>query len=628
MKTKFDRRYPVGAEVVEGGAHFRVWAPSHRKVEVVVEPDNRAVELDAERDGYFSGFVDGIGAGTLYRFRLGTDEKLYPDPASRFQPDGPHGPSEIIDASRWNWSDGDWKGVTDAVQVVYELHVGTFTPEGTYAAAMQKFPLLIDAGVTMVELMPLADFSGSFGWGYDGVDLFAPSRLYGRPDDLRRLVDEAHRLGLAVILDVVYNHLGPDGNYIAQFSKHYFTDRYENEWGDALNFDGPRSSAVRELFVSNARYWIDEFHFDGLRLDATQSIHDSTERHLLGEVTLAAHAAAKGRRIWTVAENERQLVRTIRPREEGGYGVDAMWNDDFHHAARVALTGQREAYYTDYFGRAQEFVSMIRHGFLFQGQRYSWQKQRRGTSSRGVPGRKFVWYIQNHDQVANTASGERIQKLAAPAPVRAVTALVFLGPATPMLFQGQEWGASTPFTYFADHEPELAAQVEKGRREFLLQFPSLANEEMQQRVPSPSSREVFERCRLDWSERERNSEWLQLHRDLALLRRNDPVFSRAGIATTDLDAAVLSESAFALRYFSEAEGDRLVVINLGSLLAPEILAEPLLAAPEGGGWELIWSSESPQYGGGGSGTVLSDDDRWRFPPRSAVVLKAVSKHGK
>src|SRR5438093_3069995 len=352
-KSATGRRLPIGGEPMSNGkTHFRVWAPAARRVDVAVD-GGTVTPLDAEQGGYFSGIVDAW-TGVRYRFRLDEGERGYPDPASRFQPEGPHGPSEIINPRAFEWSDVAWSGVPLQGQVIYELHVGTFTREGTWAAAEAELPELAHGGITVVEVMPVAEFEGRFGWGYDGVDLFAPTRLYGRPDDLRRFVDRAHALGIGVILDVVYNHLGPTGNYLRNFAPAYFTDRYENEWGDAINFDGPDAAPVREFFIANAGYWIDEFHFDGLRLDATQQIFDSSQENIMTAIGQRIRDAACERSTIVVAENEPQDTRLVRPAPEGGYGMDALWNDDFHHSAMVALTGRGEAYYSDTYAEPQE----------------------------------------------------------------------------------------------------------------------------------------------------------------------------------------------------------------------------------------------------------------------------------
>jgi len=396
------RRLPVGAETLGGsGVHLRVWAADHQRVAVVVHGPNgepRETAMTASGGGYFEALLEDAAAGTRYWFRLGGEERLVPDLASRFQPEGPRGPSQVVDPAAFRWTDAAWRGVAIEGQIIYEMHVGTFTPEGTWCAASRQLAELSDCGVTVLEIMPVAEFPGRCGWGYDGVCPFAPTRLYGEPDSFRRFVDEAHRVGLAVILDVVYNHVGPDGAFFDSYAKAFFSTRYENEWGNPINFDGDGCGPVREYFVSNAIHWIDEYHLDGLRFDATQTIHDSSREHVLAEIARRTRAAAAPRSIILVAENETQTCRLVLDATQGGYGLDALWNDDYHHSALVALTGRREAYYTDYLGLPQEFVAAAKYGYLYQGQRYVWQKKNRGTSSWGVKPAAFVNYLENHDR--------------------------------------------------------------------------------------------------------------------------------------------------------------------------------------------------------------------------------------
>src|SRR6266480_3585726 len=502
------RRYPIGAEVVgENRTLFRLWAPKAREVDLVLErrPNSERMfhSLNPELGGYFSVAVN-VGAGTRYWFRVNGGERLYPDPASRFQPDGPHGPSCIVDSRRFQWTDSQWPGPAATGlkgQVIYEMHIGTFTKEGTWRAAAEQLPELARIGITIVEMMPVADFPGKFGWGYDGVNLFAPSHLYGTPDDLHAFIDKAHSLGVAVILDVVYNHFGPDGNYLAAFSDDYLIREKENEWGNAINFDGPNSEPVREFFITNGRYWIEEYHFDGFRFDATQSIFDKSDEYIIGAIGRAARLAAGKRSLILVAENEVQETKLIRARSEGGDDLDGLLNDDLHHTAVVALTGRNEAYYTDYRGAPQEFISAAKYGYLFQGQPYSWQEAPRGTPTFGAPPEAFVAFIENHDQVSNTAAGDRLRFQTSPGRYRAMTALLLLGPWTPLLFQGEEFGASTPFIFFTDvGDGPMREAIRKGRLEFLAQFPSLATEETQKELPVPSDPRVFVRCKLDFSE--------------------------------------------------------------------------------------------------------------------------------
>jgi maltooligosyltrehalose trehalohydrolase len=618
MRTVPVRRRSVGVEIQPHGvAHARVWAPSRHSVDVVVDgTGGRRWPLDREADGHFSGMLEGAMAGDRYWFELDGRVRR-PDPASRYQPDGPHGPSAIVDPTAFRWTDGDWSGAGAAGQVVYEMHVGTFTPDGTWTAARAQLDSLADLGVTMIEMMPVADFAGRHGWGYDGVNLYAPTRLYGTPDDLRAFIDRAHALKLAVILDVVYNHVGPDGNYLSDYSRDYFTTRYRNDWGEAINFE--TSAPARALFVENAAYWIDEYHFDGLRLDATQDIHDASKTHVVSELIRAARAAAGSRSIFVVAENEPQDTTLVRDPGEGGHGGDALWNDDFHHTALVALTGKREAYYQDYTGSAQELVSAAKYGYLYQGQWYGWQRRRRGTPGLDLPGRAFVAYLENHDQVANTPFGRRLHQLTSPGLLRALTALTLLGPATPMLFQGQEFAASAPFLYFADHKAELRTPVSDGRKDFLSQFPSVTDPAVLAALPSPVDAQTFARCKLDLGERERHADWYALHRDLIHLRRGDPVILAAADRRTD--GAVIGTGALLLRYFGGAAGDRLLVVNLGCDLDLRPLPEPLLAPPSGCRWEVAWSSESPRYGGGGTPPVRPHS-HLHVPGAAAILLRS------
>lgn len=610
------RRLPVGAEVKDGGVEFRVWAPQSRRVAVLLD-DGKEFALTAEKEGYWSGFTEEARTGMSYRY--GLDSGAFPDPASRFQPEGPHGASQIIDPTSFTWSDENWRGVRRDGQIIYEMHIGTFTAEGTWAAATARLPHLAELGVTLLEVMPVADFPGRFGWGYDGVNLFAPTRLYGAPDDFRRFVNRAHALGLGVILDVVYNHIGPDGNCLREFAPHYFSERYKTEWGAAVNFDDEFAGPVRELFIANAGYWIDEFHLDGLRLDATQMIFDSSKRHLIADLAARVRAAARGRGTYIVGENEPQDAGMIRAPERGGHGLDALWNDDFHHSAIVAMTGRNEAYYTDYHGTPQEFISASKWGFLYQGQRYKWQKARRGTPSLDFEPPNFVNFLQNHDQIANSLVGRRIHTVTSAGRLRALTALLLLGPNTPMLFQGQEFAASTPFLYFADHNPELAQLVAKGRENFLSQFPSIASEDAEALVPNPELEDTFTRCKLDFADCEEHPEVLAMHRDLIRLRKADPLLGQAVRGT--YDGAVLATSAFVLRFFGRALDDRLLVVNLGAHVHLDPAPEPLLAPPLGCVWEVAWSSEDPRYGGGGT-PPLDSDENWHLPAEAAVLLMA------
>jgi maltooligosyltrehalose trehalohydrolase len=628
MKRGITRRYPIGAELIgEGQTHFRVWAPKATTIDLVLEQSAAPASkrsfhpLEREQTGYFSGSAK-VDAGACYRFRVNSAEHFHPDPASRFQPDGPHGSSCVVDPSTFRWTDASWAGVKRKGQVVYEMHVGTFTREGTWPAAMEQLPELGRIGISVIEMMPIADFPGKFGWGYDGVDPFAPSHLYGTPDDLRAFIDKAHSLGVAVILDVVYNHFGPDGTYVGIFSDHYFTKRYENDWGESINFDGPDSGPVREFYITNGRYWVEEFHFDGFRFDATQDVHDQSDEYIIGAIGRAAREAAGERSLVLFAENEPQETKLLWPRNEGGDDLDGVWNDDFHHAAVVALTGRNEAYYTDYLGSPQEFISAAKYGYLYQGQPYSWQDAPRGTPTFGIPPEAFVCFIENHDQIGNTASGDRLRFDTSPGRYRAATALLLLGPWTPLLFQGQEFGASTPFMYFTDvGDSTMRETIGKGRAEFLSQFPSLASKETQKNLVAPDNPNAFARCKLDFFEREKNQPLYDLYVDLLKLRREDSRFREQ--IPGGIDGAVLGSASFLLRYFSkQRENDRLLIVNFGKRRPFNPAPEPLLAPPPGFEWEELWSSESPRYGGPGAVTVATQD-RWLIPAEAAVALQLV-----
>ena len=605
------RRLSGGVELLGSRtAEVRVWAPRCRRVEFVIDR-GESHELARGEDGLFERTVSGVSAGTRYWFRLDGD-RLRPDPVSRFQPDGPHGPSEVIDPDAFKWTDQAWAGVKPEGQVLYEMHVGTFTPQGTWTAAANELDALADLGITVIEMMPVGDFAGRFGWGYDGVNLYAPTRLYGTPDDLRAFIDRAHVAGLGVILDVVYNHLGPDGNYLEEFSADYFTDRYKNDWGRAINFE--ESEPARAYFVENAGYWIDEFHFDGLRFDATQDIKDASREHVIESMVRRAREAAGQKRIYLIAENEPQETKLVRPPAEGGYGLDALWNDDYHHTAVVALTGRREAYYTDYTGSAAELIACAKYGYLYQGQWYGWQNKPRGTPALDLPSHAFVAYIENHDQVANSAFGRRLHRLSSPGRYRAMTALTLIGPATPLLFQGQEFASSAPFLFFADHREELRESIRSGRREFLSQFASMSDPAVGPALPSPVDEATFLECKLDLNQRTSHAWAYALHRDLLRLRRDHKTISNP----ERVDGAVLRTNVMALRYFGRAE-HYLLIVNLGRDLDLSPAPEPLLAPPGPDGWSLLWSSESIAYGGDGT-APLNQQSEWRLPGEAAVLL--------
>lgn len=614
-----DREPFLGAVHRDGVTRFRVWAPDAGRVEVCVEhPQALTIALEPARDGYFIGESTLVAPGALYKYAL-DDAGPWPDPCTRYQPHGPHGPSAVVDPSTYRWQDRSWRGARIERQVIYELHIGAFTPEGTFAAAAERLPHLRDLGITMIELLPIAECAGQWNWGYDGVSCFAPYHHYGEPDDLRRFVDRAHASGIAVILDVVYNHLGPDGNYLKHYSPHYFSETYRTDWGEALNFDAEPCRGARDFVINNAKYWLEEFHIDGFRLDATQSIFDASRPHVIAQLIDECRAAAH-RDIVFIAENEQQRGEHLLPQSQGGYGLDAMWNDDFHHSMRVALTGSRDGYFFDYTGRAQELLSALKRGFLFQGQYYFWQRQQRGSPLRNTARHACVHFLQNHDQVGNTGIGDRLHTYVNPSRYRAATAVLLLGPQTPLLFMGQEFLASNRFMFFADHKPELRRVVHEGRREFLRQFDAYATEAVQSAIRDPGDAKTFVDSKLDWNEAHTHAAALRLHTDLLRLRREDSVIARA--AELDIDGAVLSESAFVLRWFANDGNDRLLLVSFDRELRLIPAPEPLLAPPLHRSWQVLWASEDPRYGGFGVIDPVSNDGRWRIPAECAVLLQA------
>lgn len=616
----------LGALAFDGEVRFRVWAPTAKHVEVVFESADRPLPLQREDTGHFTGATRTDA--TLYKYRV-DGAGPWPDPCSRFQPQGVHGPSLIVAADEFEWRDGQWPGRTMQGQVIYELHIGTFTPAGTFDAAADKLEYLRDLGVTMIELMPVAECPGRRNWGYDGVQLYAPYHVYGDPAALKRFVDRAHALGLAVILDVVYNHLGPDGNYLRCFSPYYFSARHHTDWGEALNFDGEQAHGTRAFVLNNACYWLREFHLDGLRLDATQSIFDTGTPHILAELAQTARAAAHPRHIVLIAEDEAQRSIQMLGPEQGGYGLDACWNDDYHHAARVALTGSRDGYFRDYRGRAQELLSCVLRGYLYQGQWYQWQRGARGTPLPRADAARCVIYLQNHDQVGNTFVGERVHALAAPARYRALLALTLLAPQTPLLFMGQEFAASSRFMFFTDHHAELAPLVRDGRQAFMRQFHAYSQQAAQATLLDPGSEEAFAGSKLDWGEAQESAPAhagsLRLHRELLKLRAQDEVLSRQNLDA--LQGATLSEHALLLRWCDADRADRLLIVNLGEELSSRSFAEPLLAPPARMSWRVLWASEEPRYGGQGVIEPCEDAGRgpWRIAAQSAVLLAATAE---
>ena len=525
--------YPrLGALITEDGTAFRVLAPEASDVEIVFQRDRPSILLKPEGSGYHAVEGTDAPAGTLYRLRV-DEGPLLPDPASRFQPDGVHGASMVVDPGDYAWGDDEWAGVEQANLVFYELHVGTFTSEGTFDGVLRLLRYLRDLGITALELMPVADFPGRRGWGYDPAALFAPSRAYGSPNALRRLVDEAHGVGLAVFLDVIYNHLGPDGAYVAAIAP-MFTERHHTPWGKAINLDDKGSVGVRSLLIDNALHWLREYHFDGLRLDATHALIDASKQHFLAELAEAVERI-DGPRRYLVAEDPRNINRIVLPRAQGGYGMDAVWTDDFHHQVRNMTAGDIDGYYADYASSsAHELARSIEQGWYFDGRRSPTTGKPRGTDPSGISLYQCVICIQNHDQVGNRPLGNRLTEDIDLATYRAATALLLFSPELPLLFMGQEWAASSPFQFFSDHNEELGRLVTEGRRKEFESFPGFEGQ-----VPDPQDAATFEASRLQWHEVERETHalTLNLYRDLLRARRDLDALT-AVVALSDSSVSV------------------------------------------------------------------------------------------
>jgi len=509
---------------------FRVWAPRARRVDLVLRGDERHALTGPDELGWFSVEVEGAGAGDDYAYSLdGGDPR--PDPRSPWQPDGVHGQSRLVDHAAFAWTDGGWRGGAPLAEaVIYELHVDTFSAEATYEAAIPHLDHLVELGVTAVELLPVVEYPGRWGWGYDGVDLYAPNALDGGPEGLKRLVDACHARGLSVIFDVVYNHLGPSGNYLGDYGP-YFTDRYGTPWGEAVNLDGADSDPVREFVLDNAVMWMRDYHTDGLRLDAVHAIVDTSATHILEEMAgrVDELEAELGVPKFLIAESDLNDPRVVADREVGGYGMDAQWSDDFHHALHVVLTGERAGYYAD-FGSVAQLAKALRQAFVYDGCFSPHRRRRHGRTPAGVPTTRFLGYLQNHDQVGNRAHGERSSMLIGEGLLKVAAALVLLGPSVPMLFQGEEWAASTPFLYFTDHDdPELGKAVTEGRRR---EFASFGWDPAD--VPDPQDPETFRRSKLDWDEvaRPPHAGVLDWHRRLIALRRSTPGLAGGAVEVT------------------------------------------------------------------------------------------------
>jgi len=589
MATAKSWALDLGASVSEGGVRFRVWAPKASSVSLVIMGDQEPYPMNPEERGYFSTFIQGLEPRRRYCYLLNEDRPR-PDPVSRSQPEGVHGPSEIVDPRQFGWEDQDWSGIPSEEMIIYEIHTGTFTREGTFEAIIPYLDYLKnELGITAVELMPVAQFPGERNWGYDGTYLYAPQNSYGGPYGLESLVNACHQKGLAVILDVVYNHLGPEGNYLSNYGP-YFTDRYKTPWGPAINFDGPESDEVRKFIIDNALYWVTEFHIDGLRIDAIHGIFDFSAQHILFNIREAVHREAKklGRHVVVIAESDLNDVRVIDSPRRGGYGLNAQWNDDFHHCLHTLLTGERNGYYQD-FGDFKQLVKALREGFVYSGQYSSYRKRQHGSSSKHLPPSKFVIFFQNHDQVGNRMKGDRLSTLVPFEALKLAAGIVLLSPNIPLLFMGEEYGEETPFQYFVSHSDQaLIEAVRKGRNEEFAAFQWSAE------TPDPQDEVTFLRSKINLDLRHEGKNQILFQFYEALIKLRKELYLCSSLDEKGLRIEGFGrEKAILIRW--EYGQDR--VIGLFNFNAKPIKID---IAIEKGDWEKIFSSASEEWGGMGA----------------------------
>ena len=593
----------------EGVWEFLLWAPYSTGVSIHFSESDRIEPMKATGDGYHRAEIEELRAGSSYRYRL-EDGRELPDPASRFQPEGVHGPSQLVDTGAFRWSDQGWKGIPLERSVIYEMHVGTYTPEGTYDALIPHLPSLANLGITTIELMPLAQFPGSRNWGYDGVYLYAPQSSYGSPESLQRFINAAHTQGLAVALDVVYNHLGPEGNYLGAYGP-YFTDRYRTPWGQAINYDGEESDAVRRFFIENALYWLEEYHFDALRLDAVHGIFDFGARHFLAELKseVATLSAKLGRELHLIAESDLNDSRLLHEPNRGGYGLDSQWSDDFHHSIHTLLTKEDRGYYSAY-GGIDPLIETLKHGWYYSGQYSPYRKRRHGNSSEGIGSAKFVVCSQNHDQVGNRAAGERLTDLVTFEALKLAAGITLMSPFVPMLFMGEEYGEPAPFQYFVSHQdPELVEAVRRGRREEFAAFG------WQVSVPDPQDPQTFRRSTLDHAlkEREPYKSLHRFYRGLIRLRSELKLGSRSAHSVRQL-----GDSTLLLAYASDSPQVAMIFNFAASAVTLNV---PELA----GKWTAVMNSAATSWKGPGpdetaTGSSSADKDLL-VSPYSFLVLK-------
>ncbi len=590
---------------------FIVWAPFAKEVSVILTSQGaRAEPMERDGRGYWRVELDDVEPGDLYLYSINGSISR-PDPASFFQPQGVHRPSQVVDHSVYEWQDSDWRGVPLRDLIIYELHVGAFSPSGDFQGVAGKLDNLLDLGVNAIELMPVAQFPGDRNWGYDGVHPYAVQDSYGGPEGLKRLVDAAHGKGMAVVLDVVYNHLGPEGNYLSDFGPN-FTDAYKTPWGTAVNFDGPYSDQVREFFIENALYFFREYHMDALRLDAVHGIYDRSAKHFLEELVERAEELSKssGREFYLIAESDLNDVRVIRERDKGGYGVHAQWSDDFHHSLHALLTGERHGYYAD-FGDTGRLVKALNQGFVYSWDYSGYRKRRHGSSSEDRPGWQLLVCSQNHDQVGNRAFGERLSALVGFEALKLAAGAVLCSPYIPLLFMGEEHGEDNPFLYFVNHmDPDLVEAVRRGRKEEFKDF------EWEREPPDPASEDTFERSRLDWSKRgrDKHARMLAFYKELIALRKSHPALARPdkkNARAWDRGKVVMclrrngDEEALCIMDFSDA----------GEEIGPDVPA---------GKWRKLLDSADAEWHGPGAilPQIMRSKDRARAGPYNfALYIK-------
>ncbi len=613
---------PQGADFCDGGVRFRVWAPEHKSVSVRFYDDSGATLRDVVMTKDAAGYhytVDGEAeAGTLYKYVLGGDS-AFPDPASRWQPQGVHGPSMVVDPTGFDWPKKKFRRPDVRDLVIYELHIGTFTEEGTFLGAIERLDELCELGVTALEIMPVAEFPGDRNWGFDGVQLYAPSRAYGHPDDLRALVKAAHEAGLCVMLDVVYNHFGPEGNYLGAYSPNFFNTKHKTPWGAANNFDGKQNGPVRAFFSANPVYWMEEFQIDGFRFDATHAIIDKSPKHILEEMTEAVHARGG----FAIAEDSTNQAEMITPGKSGGLGFDGVWADDFHHVVRVSQNGESEGYFGDFAGTNAELAKILQNGWLYCGQMRKTAKKRRGTECSHVPPERFIHCISNHDQVGNRAFGERFSDEISPAGYRATSMLLCLTPYTPLLFMGQEWAAATPFLYFTDHQEELGKLVTEGRRREFSAFVDFQDPTRRDQIPDPQSEDTFLDSKLDWDERERpaHRDVLSLYQECLALRAKHAFFRPTG--RDSWRTGELTGGVVAIRYL-DPKGDWLLLIDLEGGRQAVLSENPLTELSGRSKWKLVMASNESRFGGTTPIEGKDDVEDIEFPEPEVILFRCYS----